>query len=309
MSNGVISMKDLLESGVHFGHQTRRWDPKMANYIYTTRNGIHIIDLQKTVEKAEIAYEFIKETTKNNGKVLFIGTKKQAQEAVKREALRCEQFYVTSRWLGGMLTNFETIKKSIYRLKKLEKMETDGTLQSMTKKEALNISRQKEKLEKTLGGIKEMTKLPNVIFIIDPKKEYIAVNEARKLNIPVVAVVDTNCDPTVIDYPIPGNDDAIRAINLFSKTVADAVIEGDNLAEKDMIDSENFGMDDFGDDEFTDDDMEFKDDSMEFKSDEESKDVSTEFKSDEAESIPTSNNNKEDFESDDSDEFKSDSEE
>lgn len=230
-------MKELLESGVHFGHQTRRWNPKMKPYIYTTRNGIHIIDLQKTVEKGEHAYSFIVDIVKEGGKVLFVGTKKQAQEAVKREAQRCNQFFVTHRWLGGMLTNYETIKRSIYRLKKLEKMEVDGTFEALTKKEVLNLTREKEKLEKVLGGIKEMGTLPEIVFVIDPRKEYIAVNEAKKLNIPVVAVVDTNCDPTIIDLPIPGNDDAIRAINLFAKVVADAVIEGENLAGKEMADN------------------------------------------------------------------------
>jgi small subunit ribosomal protein S2 len=230
-------MKDLLESGVHFGHQTRRWDPKMAQFIYTTRNGIHIIDLQKTVEKGEIAFSFVRDITKDGGKILFVGTKKQAQEAIKNEAVRCNQYFVTHRWLGGMLTNFETIKKSIYRLKKLEKMEVDGTFEALTKKEVLNLTREKEKLEKVLGGIKEMNSLPDVVFVIDPKKEYIAVNEARKLNIPVVAIVDTNCDPTIIDYPIPGNDDAIRAINLFASIIADAVIEGDTLLGKEMADN------------------------------------------------------------------------
>ncbi len=230
-------MKELLESGVHFGHQTRRWDPKMKPFIYTTRNGIHIIDLQRTVEKGETAYQFIVDTVKDGGKVLFVGTKKQAQEAIKREAERCNQYYVTHRWLGGMLTNFKTIRNSITRLKKLEKMEVDGTFEQLTKKEVLNLTREKEKLNKALGGIKEMNTLPDIVFIIDPRKEYIAVNEARKLNIPVVAVVDTNCDPTIIDFPIPGNDDAIRAINLFAKIVADAVLEGETIAGKEMADN------------------------------------------------------------------------
>lgn len=230
-------MKELLESGVHFGHQTRRWDPKMKPFIYTTRNGIHIIDLQKTVERGENAYQFIVNTIRDGGKMLFVGTKKQAQEAIKREAERSNQFYVTHRWLGGMLTNFETIRKSIHRLKKLEKMEVDGTFSALTKKEVLNLTREKEKLEKVLGGIKEMNNLPDILFVIDPKKEYIAVNEARILNIPVVAVVDTNCDPTIIDYPIPGNDDAIRAINLFAKIIADAVLEGDTIAGKEIADN------------------------------------------------------------------------
>ncbi len=233
----VISMKELLESGVHFGHQTRRWDPKMAPFIYTTRNGIHIIDLQKTVERGEAAYKFVVNVVKEGGKVLFVGTKKQAQEAVKKEAERSNQFYVTHRWQGGMLTNFETIRKSIHKLKKLEKMEVDGTFEQLTKKEVLSRTREKEKLEKVFGGIKEMNTLPDVVFIIDPKKEHIAVNEARILNIPVVAVVDTNCDPTLIDFPIPGNDDAIRAINMFARIVSDAVLEGDTIAGKEMAEN------------------------------------------------------------------------
>lgn len=239
----VVSMKDLLESGVHFGHQTRRWDPKMSTYIYTTRNGIHIIDLQKTVEKCEKAYAFVRDIIKDNGKILFVGTKKQAQEAVKSEAERCKQYFVTNRWLGGMLTNFQTIKKSILRLKKLEKMEVDGTFDALTKKEVLTRTKEKDKLEKELGGIKEMVGLPDIIFVVDPKKEYIAVNEAIKLNIPVIAIVDTNCDPTIIDYPIPGNDDAIRAIGLFTKIIADAVIEGETIAGKEFVElsSKTFG--------------------------------------------------------------------
>ncbi len=227
-------MKDLLESGVHFGHQTRRWDPKMKPYIYTERNGIHIIDLQKTVEFGEIAYNAVRDMSAEGGKILFIGTKKQAQESVKSEALRCSQFYVTHRWLGGMLTNFETIKKSILRLKRLEKMEVDGTFQALTKKEVLRLTKEKLKLERVLGGIKDMGSLPTMVFIVDPKKEHIALKEAQKLNIPVVAVVDTNCDPTTIEFPIPGNDDAIRAINLFVRTIANAVIEGENIAGKEM---------------------------------------------------------------------------
>ena len=225
-------MKDLLESGVHFGHQARRWDPRMASFIYTERNGIHIIDLQKTVEQGEIAYNFIKDTVAEGGKVLFVGTKKQAQESVRVETDRCGHFYVTHRWLGGMLTNFSTIKRSIHRLKKLEKMEVDGTFNSLTKKERLRLNKQKEKLERVLGGIKEMTTLPDTVFIVDPNKEHIAVSEARKMNIPIVAIVDSNCNPQLIDYPIPGNDDAIRAIGLFMKICADAVIEGETIAGK-----------------------------------------------------------------------------
>jgi len=227
-------MKDLLESGVHFGHQAKRWDPRMASYIYTERNGIHIIDLQKTVEKGEIAYNFVKDKVAEGSKVLFVGTKKQAQEAVQLEAERCGHYFITQRWLGGMLTNFSTIKRSILRLKKLEKMEVDGTFESLTKKERLNLKKEKGKLEKVLGGIKEMGSLPDVLFIIDPDKEKIAVSEARKMNIPIVAIVDSNCNPQVIDYPIPGNDDAIRAIGLFMKIISDAVIEGETISGKAM---------------------------------------------------------------------------
>jgi len=237
-------MKELLESGVHFGHQTRRWDPKMKPYIYTERNGIHIIDLQQTVEKGEIAYNVVRDVVSKNGKVLFIGTKKQAQEAVKNEAERCSQFFVTHRWLGGMLTNFSTIRKSIQRLKKLERMEVDGSFEVLPKKEVIQLTKQKIKLERNLGGIKDMTTLPDAVFIIDPKKESIAVNEARKMKIPIVAVVDTNCDPTLIDYPIPGNDDAIRAINVFVRIIADAVIEGETIASKELASSSYSQKDD-----------------------------------------------------------------
>ncbi len=232
-------MKELLEAGVHFGHQAKRWDPRMAPFIYAERNGIHIIDLQKTVEKGEVAYNFIKDTVAEGGKVLFVGTKKQAQESVRAEADRCGQFYVTHRWLGGMLTNFYTIKKTLLRLKKLEKMEVDGTFESLTKKERLKLSKEKSRLEKVIGGIKEMSSLPDTIFVIDPNKEHIAVTEARKMNIPVVAVVDSNCNPNLIDYPIPGNDDAIRAISLFMKVLADAVIEGETLSGKAMAEAIN----------------------------------------------------------------------
>ena len=237
----ALSMKDLLEAGVHFGHQTKRWDPKMKQFIYTERNGIHIIDLQKTVERGEIAYQAVREAVGKGGHVLFVGTKKQAQESIKSEAVRCEQFFVTNRWLGGMLTNFRTIRNSINRLKKIEKMEIDGTFEAMTKKEIMRVTKEKVKLEKVLGGIKEMTSLPSILFIIDPRKEYIAVSEAKKLKIPIVAVVDTNCNPSVIDYPIPGNDDAIRAINLFVKVIADAVIEGETMAGKMMVEKESLG--------------------------------------------------------------------
>jgi small subunit ribosomal protein S2 len=221
-----ITMKQLLEAGVHFGHQTKRWNPKMKPYIFGARNGIYIIDLQKTVRYFKGAYSFVKETVAGGDKILFVGTKKQAQDAIAEEAQRAGQFYVNSRWLGGMLTNFSTIKGSIDRLKKIELMSQDGTYQLITKKEALNLEREKAKLEKTLGGIKTMNKLPGAIFVIDPKKETIAVKEARKLGIPVVAVVDANCDPDDIDYIIPGNDDAIRAIRLFAARIADACVEG-----------------------------------------------------------------------------------
>lgn len=221
-----ITMKQLLEAGVHFGHQTKRWNPKMKPYIFGARNGIYIIDLQKTVRYFKSAYNFVKETVENGDKILFVGTKKQAQDSITEEAARAGQFYVNSRWLGGMLTNFSTIKGSIDRLKKIETMAEDGTYQLITKKEALQLDREKAKLEKSLGGIKAMNKLPGAIFVIDPKKEAIAVKEARKLGIPVVAVVDTNCDPDDIDYIIPGNDDAIRAIRLFAARMADACLEG-----------------------------------------------------------------------------------
>ncbi|ABA89162.1 ribosomal protein S2 [Syntrophotalea carbinolica DSM 2380] len=226
-----VSMKQLLEAGVHFGHQTKRWNPKMKPYIFGARNGIYIIDLQKTVRYFKSAYQFIRETVQNGDKVLFVGTKKQAQEAIREETARADQFYIDNRWLGGMLTNFATIKKSIERLKKIEVMAQDGTYELLTKKEALNLEREREKLEKTLGGIKGMNKLPGAIFVIDPKKETIAVKEARKLGIPVVAVVDTNCDPDDIDYIIPGNDDAIRAIRLFAAKMADACIDGAQARE------------------------------------------------------------------------------
>ena len=221
-----ISMKQMLEAGVHFGHQTKRWNPKMKPYIFGARNGIYIIDLQKTVRYFRTAYQFIQDTVAAGDKVLFVGTKKQAQDAIREESLRAGQYYVDNRWLGGMLTNFSTIKASIDRLKKIETMAADGTLDQYTKKEALQLDREREKLEKNLGGIKHMTKLPGAVFIIDPKKEAIAVQEANKLGIPVVAVVDTNCDPDNIDYIIPGNDDAIRAIRLFANLMAEACIEG-----------------------------------------------------------------------------------
>lgn len=222
-----ITMKQLLEAGVHFGHQTKRWNPKMKPYIFGARNGIYIVDLQKTVRYFKTAYEFIEQTVAAGEKVLFVGTKKQAQDAIREEAERAGQYFVNNRWLGGMLTNFATIKTSIDRLKKIEAMSTDGTIELLTKKEGLQLERERIKLEKNLGGIKNMGKQPGAIFIIDPNKEAIAVKEARRLGIPVVAVVDTNCDPDGIDYIIPGNDDAIRAIRLFASKVADACVDGD----------------------------------------------------------------------------------
>ncbi len=221
----VISMKQLLEAGVHFGHQTRRWNPKMAEYIFAERNGIYIIDLQKTVKKVEEAYQAVSDIIKDGGEILFVGTKKQAQDSIKEEALRCGMYYINERWLGGMLTNFETIKTRIQRLKDLEAMVEDGTMDLLPKKEVANLMHEKEKLNKNIGGIKNMTRIPDIIFIVDPRKERIAVSEAQNLNIPTVAIVDTNCDPEEIDYVIPGNDDAIRAVKLIAGKIADAVIE------------------------------------------------------------------------------------
>ena len=223
---GVVSMKQLLEAGVHFGHQTRRWNPKMARYIFTERNGIYIIDLQKTVKKLEEAYNFVRDLSMEGKSVLFVGTKKQAQESVKEEALRAGAYYVNARWLGGMLTNFTTIRRRIQRLAQLRKMQEDGTFDRLPKKEVGKLELEIEKLEKYLGGIKTMDKLPGALFIVDPRKERIAVAEAKKLGIPLVAIVDTNCDPDEIDYVIPGNDDAIRAVKLIAGTMADAIIEG-----------------------------------------------------------------------------------
>ena len=222
----VVAMKQLLEAGVHFGHQTRRWDPKMAEYIFQARNGIHIIDLQKTSKKLDEAYAFVKEQAEEGKTVLFVGTKKQAQECMKEAALKCGMFYVDQRWLGGMLTNFGTIQKRIQRLKDLEAMEQDGTFDVLPKKEVILLKKEMEKLERNLGGIKEMNKLPGVIFLVDPKKERIAILEAKKLGIPVVGLVDTNCNPEEVDYAIPGNDDAIRAVKLIADVMANAVIEG-----------------------------------------------------------------------------------
>ncbi|MGX4669259.1 30S ribosomal protein S2 [Cerasibacillus sp. JNUCC 74] len=221
----AISMKQLLEAGVHFGHQTRRWNPKMKKYIFTERNGIYIIDLQKTVKKVDEAYNYVKEVVANGGTILFVGTKKQAQESVREEAIRSGMFYVNQRWLGGTLTNFQTIRKRINRLKDIERMEEDGTFDVLPKKEVMNLLKEKDRLVKFLGGIKEMNKLPDALFVIDPRKERIAIAEAHKLNIPIIGIVDTNCDPDEIDYVIPANDDAIRAVKLLTSKMADAILE------------------------------------------------------------------------------------
>ena len=222
----VVSMKQLLEAGVHFGHQTRRWNPKMAKYIFTERNGIYIIDLQKTVKKLDEAYNFVRETAAAGGDILFVGTKKQAQESIRDEATRCGMHYVNARWLGGMMTNFRTIRKRIDRMEQLKTMQEDGTFDLLPKKEVVKLELEMEKLDKYLGGVKDMKTLPKALFIVDPHKERIAVSEARKLHIPIVAIVDTNCDPDEIDYVIPGNDDAIRAVKLISAAMADAALEG-----------------------------------------------------------------------------------
>ena len=232
----VISMKQLLEAGVHFGHQTKRWNPKMGKYIFTARNGIYIIDLQKTVHKVDEAYNFLRDVSSRGEKVLFVGTKKQAQEAVKEEAVRSGSYYVDQRWLGGMLTNYATIKKRSKYLKDLKQQEEDGIFDSLPKKEVIDLKKEMEKLERFLGGIKEMNRLPGAMFIVDPKKERIAIAEAKKLGIPTVAIVDTNCDPDEIDYVIPGNDDAIRAVKLIAGSMADAIIEGHQAT----VDEEGF---------------------------------------------------------------------
>ena len=233
----VVSMKQLLEAGVHFGHQTRRWNPKMATYIYTERNGIYIVDLQKTVKKLEEAYNFVKDVAASGKTVLFVGTKKQAQEAIKEEATRCSMFYVNSRWLGGMLTNFKTMRGRVDRMNQLKKMEEDGTFDMLPKKEVIKLMHEQEKLEKYLGGFKDMKQLPGAVFVVDPRKEHNAIAEARKLKIPVVAIVDTNCDPDEIDYVIPGNDDAIRAIRLISGVMANAVTEGKQGEEVEEVEA------------------------------------------------------------------------
>ena len=233
----VVSMKNLLESGVHFGHQTKRWDPRMKKFIFAERNGIHIIDLQKTTAAIKEAYDAVRQTVMRNKSVLFVGTKKQAQAAIQREAEQCGMYYVNNRWLGGMLTNFATIKKSLQRLKKIEKMEVDGTFEQLTKKEVSALNKERAKLERNLGGIKDMKELPGIIFVIDTRKEAIAVAEAKRMGIPIVAVVDTNSNPEGIDYPIPGNDDAIRAITLFTQIISKAVVEADNEIGLEVIES------------------------------------------------------------------------
>ena len=235
----VVAMKQLLEAGVHFGHQTRRWDPKMAEYIFQARNGIHIIDLQKTSKKIDEAYEFLRSQAEEGKKVLFVGTKKQAQECIKEAAEKCGMYYVDQRWLGGMLTNFETIKTRIQRLKDIETMQEDGTFDVLPKKEVINLKKELEKLEANLGGIKEMEEIPGVLFIVDPKKEYNAIKEAEKLNIPVVGIVDTNCNPELLDYPIPGNDDAIRSVKLITDAMANAIIEGNQGESFELAAEEN----------------------------------------------------------------------
>ncbi|BAK95295.1 MAG: 30S ribosomal protein S2 [Tetragenococcus halophilus] len=239
----VLSMKQLLEAGVHFGHQTRRWNPKMKKYIFTERNGIYIIDLQKTVKLVDAAYEYMREVAEEGGVALFVGTKKQAQDSIKDEAIRAGQYYVNHRWLGGTLTNWQTIQKRVTRLKDINRMEEDGTFDVLPKKEVVGLNKERDRLEKFLGGIADMPRIPDVIYIVDPRKERIAVQEAHKLSIPIVAMVDTNCDPDEIDVVIPSNDDAIRAVKLITSKMADALIEGnqgeDEVAEEDFVDEEN----------------------------------------------------------------------
>ena len=239
----TIKMKELLESGVHFGHQTKRWNPKMKPYIFDERNNIYVIDLQKTVKKFREAHDFLLKTISNNGTILFVGTKKQAKDSIKDEALRCGMYYVNQRWLGGTLTNFATIQKSTKRLKQLEQMKGEGKFSLFPKKEALKLERNRERLEKFFGGIKQMDTLPDAVFVVDPKKEKIAVHEANKLGIPVIAIVDTNCDPDPIDFVIPGNDDAIRAIKLFASRVADSVLEGKQRYQEKLISQEKEEID------------------------------------------------------------------
>lgn len=238
----VVSMKSLLEAGVHFGHQTRRWNPKMSRYIFTERNGIYIIDLQKTVKKIDQAYDVVREIASEGGEILFVGTKKQAQDAIEKEAKKCGMHYINQRWLGGTLTNYKTIRKRINRLHELKKMEEDGTFDVLPKKEVIGLRHEEERLEKFLGGIKDMNRMPDAIYIVDPKKETIAVKEAQILGIPIIAIIDTNCDPDEIDYPIPGNDDAIRAVKLITETIANAVLEGkqgDQTEAEETVDESN----------------------------------------------------------------------
>ena len=239
----VISMKQLLEAGVHFGHQTRRWNPKMKKYIFTERNGIYIIDLQKTVKKVDEAYNFIKSVSEEGGKVLFVGTKKQAQESVKEEAERAGQFYVNQRWLGGILTNYKTISKRVKRISEIEKMEEDGTFDVLPKKEVVELKKEYDRLIKFLGGIRDMKSMPQALFVVDPRKERNAIAEARKLNIPIVGIVDTNCDPDEIDYVIPANDDAIRAVKLLTGKMADAILEGQQgVSNEDVAEEQNIDL-------------------------------------------------------------------
>ena len=240
---GVVQMKQLLEAGVHFGHQTRRWNPKMAEYIFTERNGIYIIDLQKTVKMIEEAYKAVSDIAAEGGTILFVGTKKQAQDAIKTEAERCGMYYVNERWLGGMLTNFKTIKKRISRLFQLDKMAEDGTMELLPKKEVIKLNLEKERLEKFLGGIKNMQNLPSAMFVVDPRKEKNAIAEAHKLGIPVIAIVDTNCDPEEADYPIPGNDDAIRAVKLIVSTIGNAILEGKQGEQMEETQNEEVTLD------------------------------------------------------------------
>ncbi len=243
----VISMKQLLEAGVHFGHQTRRWNPKMAPYIYTERNGIYIIDLQKSVGKVDDAYNAIRDCVADGGKILFVGTKKQAQDSIRNEAERCGMFYVNQRWLGGMLTNFKTIQSRVAQLKKIEAMAEDGTFDVLPKKEVINLKKQQEKLERNLGGIKEMQEVPDMIFVVDPRKERICIQEAQTLGIPLVGICDTNCDPEELDYVIPGNDDAIRAVKLIVSKMADAVIEGNQGQDAEVTEEEAAEVEEFTD--------------------------------------------------------------
>ena len=259
----VVTMKELLEAGVHFGHQTRKWNPKMKKFIFTERNGIYIIDLQKSMKKIEEAYDFLRSVAADGGKILFVGTKKQAQDAIESEAKRSNSYYVNQRWLGGMLTNSVTIRKSVDKLYKINEMEEDGTFDLLPKKEVIAIQREQARLNRDLGGIKEMTELPDAIFIVDPKKDQIAVNEANKLGIPIVGTVDTNCDPEELDFPIPANDDAIRSVKLITKLMADAIIEGrqgEQLSEEEDL---NEGYD--TEEEFDDEDVEDYDESDDYE--------------------------------------------